>query len=230
MLGSVPPARFIPVAEDSGLIVKLGQQVLEKTCQQIAQWRADGFALDSVSVNLSVKQLELDDFAIRLDRLLKSHDLPAWVLELEITESVIMAVADAFSVLEAIRALGVKLSIDDFGTGYSSLAYLKQLPVDILKIDRAFVTGIGTGIDSEAIIRTIIGLARSLGLNTVAEGVEEQAQVDFFLQREGCTTIQGYFFMAARRRRNCSCGIGARKLHKQRRCDGFAPERAATHQ
>ncbi|KPC54183.1 putative bifunctional diguanylate cyclase/phosphodiesterase [Amantichitinum ursilacus] len=193
VLGVVPPSRFIPVAEDSGLIIKLGQQVLEKTCQQIAQWRADGFAITSVSVNLSVKQLELDDFAVRLAHLLETYDLPASVLELEITESVIMAVADAFSVLEAIRALGVKLSIDDFGTGYSSLAYLKQLPVDILKIDRAFVTGIGTGIDSEAIIRTIIGLARSLGLRTVAEGVEERAQVDF-LQREGCTTIQGYFY------------------------------------
>lgn len=193
VLGVVPPSRFIPVAEDSGLIIKLGQQVLEKTCQQIAQWRADGFAIASVSVNLSVKQLELDDFAVRLAQLLETYDLPASVLELEITESVIMAVADAFSVLEAIRALGVKLSIDDFGTGYSSLAYLKQLPVDILKIDRAFVTGIGTGIDSEAIIRTIIGLARSLGLRTVAEGVEERAQVDF-LQREGCTTIQGYFY------------------------------------
>lgn len=192
-LGSVSPARFIPVAENSGLIVRLGDQVLEKTCRQIAQWRGAGFAINSVSVNLSVKQLERDDFPARLASLLSICNLPASTLELEITESVIMAAADAFSMLEAIKALGVKLSIDDFGTGYSSLAYLKQLPVHILKIDRAFVLGIGVGNDSEAIIRTIIGLAGSLGLSTVAEGVEELAQVEF-LQREGCTTIQGFYF------------------------------------
>ncbi|QLG86823.1 EAL domain-containing protein [Chitinibacter bivalviorum] len=192
-LGHVPPVRFIPVAEDTGLIVALGDQILEKTCQQLRDWRSSGFNIPCVSVNLSVKQLERTDFPAHLAQLLHLYQLPATALELEITESVIMAVDDAIETLDAIRALGVKLSIDDFGTGYSSLAYLKQLPVQVLKIDRAFILGIGSGKDNEAIIRTIISLASSLGLSTVAEGVEEATQIRF-LQEEGCSTIQGFYY------------------------------------
>jgi diguanylate cyclase (GGDEF)-like protein len=192
-LGVVPPSRFIPVAEETGLIVALGNQVLEKTCRQMSQWRRVGFEISCVSVNLSVKQLERAGFAERLKALLIEHDLPASCLELEITESVIMSVDDAFAILDKLRHMGVGLSIDDFGTGYSSLAYLKRLPVQTLKIDRAFVLGIGASAGDEAIIRTIIGLAGSLGLSTVAEGVEEQTQVDF-LHAEGCSTIQGYHY------------------------------------
>jgi diguanylate cyclase (GGDEF)-like protein len=192
-LGVVPPSRFIPVAEETGLIVALGNQVLEKTCHQLAQWRRAGFEIPCVSVNLSVKQLERAGFSGRLKELLIESDLPASCLELEITESVIMAVDDAFAILDELRHMGVGLSIDDFGTGYSSLAYLKRLPVQTLKIDRAFVLGIGASAGDEAIIRTIIGLAGSLGLSTVAEGVEEQTQVDF-LHAEGCNTIQGFHF------------------------------------
>lgn len=192
-LGMVAPIRFIPIAEESGLIVALGELILEQTCQQLQQWRTTGFDVPCVSVNVSVKQLELADFPHHLAALLHRYQLPASALELEITESVIMAVDNAIDTLNAIRALGVKLSIDDFGTGYSSLAYLKQLPVQVLKIDRAFVLGIGNGQDNEAIIRTIIGLATSLGLSTVAEGVELQEQIDF-LYAEGCQTIQGYFY------------------------------------
>ncbi|MEI8161532.1 MAG: EAL domain-containing protein [Betaproteobacteria bacterium] len=191
VLGVVPPVRFIPVAEETGLIVALGDQVLEKTCRQLSRWRREGFDIPCVSVNLSVKQLERAGFSDRVQALLQEYELPPSVLELEITESVIMAVDDAFAVLDSIRQLGVGLSIDDFGTGYSSLAYLKRLPIQVLKIDRAFVIGIGESPGDEAIIRTIVALAESLGLKTVAEGVEDQAQVDF-LKAEGCCTIQGY--------------------------------------
>lgn len=193
VLGQVAPVRFIPVAEQTGLIVALGDQVLEKTCRQLAQWRREGFEISCVSVNLSVKQLERSGFPERVSELLAEHQLPPSCLELEITESVIMAVDDAFAVLESIRDLGVGLSIDDFGTGYSSLSYLKRLPVQVLKIDRAFVLGIGGDAGDEAIIRAIVALATSLGLTTVAEGVEEQTQVDF-LHAEGCSTIQGYHY------------------------------------
>ncbi|WP_158020824.1 putative bifunctional diguanylate cyclase/phosphodiesterase [Chromobacterium sphagni] len=193
MLGSVPPARFIPIAEECGLILPLGELVLEKTCRQLAQWRQQGFSIPSVSVNLSVKQLEHDDLPQRIQALLDRHGLAPGQLELEITESVIMAVDDAIVTLAALRKLGVRLSIDDFGTGYSSLAYLRQLPVQVLKIDRSFIMGIGAGKDGEAIIRTIIALAASLGLDPVAEGVETQAQVDF-LRQAGCTAIQGFHY------------------------------------
>ncbi|AUH51010.1 hypothetical protein CXB49_09395 [Chromobacterium sp. ATCC 53434] len=191
-LGVVGPARFIPIAEDSGQIVALGGLVLEKTCHQLARWRDDGIALLPVSVNLSVRQLELEGFAGRVRAVLDRYSLSPALLELEITESVIMAADDALAALEALRALGVRLSIDDFGTGYSSLAYLRQLPVQALKIDRTFILGIGAG-GGEAIIRSIVSLAASLGLETVAEGVEDASQVDF-LGSAGCTVIQGFYY------------------------------------
>ncbi|WP_052941381.1 putative bifunctional diguanylate cyclase/phosphodiesterase [Chromobacterium subtsugae] len=192
-LGSVGPARFIPVAEECGLILLLGERVLEKACRQLSLWRQQGFAISSISVNLSVRQLERDDFPRQVQALLDKHAIPADSLELEITESVIMAADDAIAALAALRRQGVRLSIDDFGTGYSSLAYLRQLPVQVLKIDRSFITCIGAGKDGEAIIHTIIALASSLGLAPVAEGVETQAQVDF-LNQAGCTTIQGFYY------------------------------------
>ena len=146
-----------------------------------------------VSVNVSVKQLEQSDFPEQIEALLARHGLPPSCLELEITESVIMAADDAIGMLERIRSLGVQLAIDDFGTGYSSLAYLKQLPVEVLKIDRAFITGIGQSTGDEAIIHAVISLANSLGLATVAEGVEEAGQAAF-LSEAGCDIIQGYYY------------------------------------
>jgi diguanylate cyclase (GGDEF)-like protein len=192
-LGPVSPGRFIPIAEETGLIVALGALVLEKTCQQIRAWLDAGYAAPCVSVNVSVKQLEQDQFPERIATLLHQYDLPPSSLELEITESVIMAADDAIGMLERIHNLGVKLAIDDFGTGYSSLTYLKQLPVEVLKIDRAFIVGIGQSSHDEAIIRTIITLADNLGLATVAEGVEEENQVTF-LTAAGCNLIQGYYY------------------------------------
>ncbi|AXE33156.1 putative bifunctional diguanylate cyclase/phosphodiesterase [Chromobacterium phragmitis] len=189
--GMIPPSRFIPAAEESGLIIPLGERVLEKCCGQLAQWRHEGFALPSLAVNLSVKQLERDDFLPRIAALLERWELPPEQLELEITESVIMQADDAAAALSALRRLGIRLAIDDFGTGYSSLAYLAKLPVQVLKIDRSFVLGIGRG--GDAIVSTILSLAASLGLEAVAEGVEEPAQADW-LRQAGCGTIQGYLY------------------------------------
>ncbi|MFG6430618.1 putative bifunctional diguanylate cyclase/phosphodiesterase [Roseateles sp. LYH14W] len=190
-LGAVPPGRFISVAEESGLIVELGAWVLEQACQQLVRWDSEGLPVPHVSVNVSVRQLERGDFVDHVRAVLQRSGLAPGRLELEITESVIMKTDNALEALAALDCLGVRLSVDDFGTGYSSLAYLKQMPIETLKIDRSFVSGIGEQQGDEAIIRTVIALARSLGLSTVAEGVETQAQLDF-LRREGCEQVQGF--------------------------------------
>ena len=192
-LGVVSPARFIPVAEDTGYIVELGAWVLRTACRQLAAWRVQGLAVPRMSVNLSVKQLERGDIVEQVRGILEDSGVDAAMLELEITESVIMAVGDAIGILERLRALGVHLAVDDFGTGYSSLSYLKLLPIQTLKIDRAFVLGIGENTGDEAIIRTVVGLATSLGLSTVAEGVDATHQADF-LRAAGCNQIQGYLY------------------------------------
>jgi len=192
-LGSVPPARFIPLAEENGLIIALGAWVLRESCRQLAAWDAAGFKVPQMSINLSVKQLERGDFPQLLRDVLTETGVDPARLEFEITESVIMAVEDALAMLEDLRATGVSLSIDDFGTGYSSLAYLKALPVQTLKIDRSFITGIGENRSDEAIIRCVVDLSRSLGLSTVAEGVETQQQA-LFLRELGCNQIQGYLY------------------------------------
>ncbi len=192
-LGAVPPVRFIPIAEDTGFIVELGAWVLRTACRQLAAWRAAGVNVPKMSVNLSVKQLERDDVVSVVQAALDEAGLEPSSLELEVTESIIMAVDDAFSILEKLRALGVQIAVDDFGTGYSSLSYLKLLPIHTLKIDRAFVLGIGQNPGDEAIIRAIIAIASSLGLSTVAEGVDAEHQIGF-LRELGCGQIQGYYY------------------------------------
>ena len=190
-LGSVPPSRFIPLAEDSGVIVSLGNWVLRETCRQVMQWQGSGFDLPQVSVNLSVKQLERPEFIDTLDQILVDTGMDPARLKLEITESVVMAVSDAFELLERLRRLGITLALDDFGTGYSSLSYLKMLPVQQLKIDQSFVVGIGSNPGDEAIIRSVMALARSLDFEVVAEGVETAEQADF-LAALGCDQLQGF--------------------------------------
>jgi diguanylate cyclase (GGDEF)-like protein len=190
-LGLVMPMRFIPLAEDSGLIIGLGNWVLRETCRQVMQWRKSGFDLPQVSVNLSVKQLERPEFIDVLSRILDETGMDAASLKLELTESVVMAVGDAFDLLARLRDLGISLALDDFGTGYSSLSYLKLLPVQQLKIDKSFVDGIGKNSGDEAIIRTVMELARSLDFEVVAEGVETVEQSDF-LAGLGCEQLQGH--------------------------------------
>ena len=189
--GPVPPSQFIPLAEDTGLIVRLGEWVLREACLQAMRWQEQGLALPSIAVNLSVKQLEHPDFMGQLAAVVEDSGWPTDRLELEITESMIMDGERAIETLNLLREAGFGIAIDDFGTGYSSLAYLKRLPVTALKIDRSFVDGIGRGGGDEAIIRTVVALAQRLGCTTVAEGVETEEQRRVLLG-EGVDLLQGY--------------------------------------
>ncbi|MFT3818922.1 MAG: EAL domain-containing protein [Rubrivivax sp.] len=193
--GSVPPSAFIPVAEDTDLIVDIGRWVLEGACAQLKAWSAlPHLAHLQLSVNVSARQFRQPDFVAQVGAALQAHGVAPQRLKLELTESlVLLNVDDAVAKMHAIRALGVGLSMDDFGTGQSSLAYLIQLPLDQLKIDQSFVRQVDATRAGAVLVQTIIGMARSLGLNLVAEGVETPAQRDF-LERSGCEHYQGYLF------------------------------------
>ncbi|MDR3387368.1 MAG: EAL domain-containing protein [Rudaea sp.] len=192
-LGEIPPSVFIPLAEEAGLIVKIGEFVLYRACAQLRDWQLRGLTGITMSVNLSALQLLRDELTQRLCEILAELDLVPQQLELELTESVLMANAElAIHTLDRLHALGIAISIDDFGTGYSSLSYLKRLPIDALKIDRTFVGDITTDPDDEAITKTIITMAHSLGLNVVAEGVETLEQLEY-LHEQGCDEIQGHW-------------------------------------
>ncbi|MTW19689.1 EAL domain-containing protein [Allochromatium palmeri] len=192
--GLVAPDRFIPLAEETGLIVPLGEWVLRQACAQGQSWRAGGLADLTVAVNLSGRQLRAPDLVERVTRVLEETGLPPARLKLELTESMIMGQGErALDLLRGLKRLGVRLSIDDFGTGYSSLAYLKRLPIDELKIDRDFVRDIPADSSDMEIAATIIAMARNLRLNVIAEGVETSEQCDFLI-RQGCMAGQGYLF------------------------------------
>ncbi|PJD00466.1 sensor domain-containing diguanylate cyclase [Janthinobacterium sp. BJB1] len=192
-LGLVPPARFIPLAEDSGFINQLGKWVLDEACRQMMRWQAQGLRVPKMAVNLSVKQFERGSIAGMVADILKETGLEPQRLQLEVTESVIMNTGDALGFINDLHAIGVGLAIDDFGTGYSSLAYLKQLPVQTLKIDRSFIKDISTDVNDEAIAIAIIQLGKSMQLSVIAEGVETEEQAAFLL-RHGCKLAQGYFY------------------------------------
>ncbi len=193
-LGQVPPDRFIPIAEDSGLIVPIGEWVLREACRQAKAWLDSGNPLERVAVNLSGVQIQRGDIVATVSRILAETGLPPERLELEITETYIMRQAERdIRVLEQLRDLGVKLAIDDFGTGQSSLGYLKRLPVDKLKIDRSFVMDIPQDADDAAITRAIVALGHSLRLKVLAEGVETPQQ-EAFLKELGCDAVQGYYY------------------------------------
>lgn len=194
VLGFVPPGRFIPIAEESGLIVPIGRWVLREACQLAMGWYQRGVRGVAVAVNISALQFRRDDIVANVRDALAETGLPAEYLELELTESLLMEHAE--EVLETVlrlKGLGVRLSIDDFGTGYSSLSYLKRFAVDRLKIDQGFVRDMVDDPDDAAIVRAIIQLGRSLKLDVIAEGAESRTQVDF-LMREGCREAQGYYF------------------------------------
>lgn len=190
--GLIAPGFFIPLAEETGLIIPLGEFVLRQACKQARQWQLDGVAAIRVSVNLSVKQLRQGNFVSLVRQVLEETGLPADRLELELTESQLLDDIDnAINISRQLRALGVKLAIDDFGTGYSSLSYLKRFPVDFVKIDRSFISELDQVGEDSAIVRAIIAMVHSLELKVVAEGVETQAQMDF-LKAHGCDEMQGY--------------------------------------
>jgi diguanylate cyclase (GGDEF)-like protein len=191
--GTLSPAEFIPVAEETGMIVPLGARVLREACQQTAAWRTRPGGADlEVSVNLSARQLADAELVSTVTNALLDSGLPAEALWLEITETTIMDDAETAShTLGELRRLGIHLAIDDFGTGYSSLAYLRRFPIEQLKIDRSFVDGLGTDPDDDAIVALIISLAHTLRLRTVAEGVEAAEQLTT-LRRLGCDTVQGF--------------------------------------
>ncbi len=192
-LGSIPPGIFIPVAEESGLIVDIGGWVLREACRQAAQWHESGMQHLPVAVNISVAQFRRDNLLERVTETLRDSRLPPGLLELELTESVLMQEQDrVITALDRLRSVGVNISIDDFGTGYSSLAYLRRLAVGKLKIDRSFVqAAVDDGRGGGRIVRAIIDMARALELQTVAEGVETAAQLAM-LRSAGCDIAQGY--------------------------------------
>jgi EAL domain-containing protein (putative c-di-GMP-specific phosphodiesterase class I) len=191
----VSPGTFIPIAEETGLIVAIGSWVLDRACRQVRAWQErSGDDSLTISVNVAARQFEDPALIGTVQRSLRRSGLPPSSLKLEITESAIMADAEgAVTTLRALKALGVQVAIDDFGTGYSSLAYLKQFPVDILKIDRSFVDGLGRDPHDTAIVRSVVALAKTLELRLTAEGIETPEQRDQLAMLE-CEFGQGYLF------------------------------------
>jgi EAL domain-containing protein (putative c-di-GMP-specific phosphodiesterase class I) len=193
-MDTVGPAQLIPLLEQTGLITEVGEWVLRESCRFIRDQLDAGLQPVNVSVNLSARQFRDPELQAKIERALNEYDVPANCLELELTEGVVMEnTATAIRILDALYALGIRLSIDDFGTGYSSLGYLKRFPVDFLKIDRSFVHELPDDQDDAAIVRAIIALSRNLGISTVAEGVETEPQARF-LANAGCDIAQGFLY------------------------------------
>lgn len=192
-LGLVPPMDFIPVAEESGLIIPIGEWVLRTACRQTKAWLDEGIPIPRIAVNISVLQFVQSGFPRQVARILKETGLPASVLELEITESLLMKdEKNAAATLKALKALGVQLAIDDFGTGYSSLSRLRRFPIDRIKIDQSFIRTVTTNQDDKAIASAIISMADSLNLQVLAEGVETSSQFNY-LRAKTCDEVQGYY-------------------------------------
>lgn len=193
-LGMIPPIQFIPLAEDTGLIVTIGQWILKEASHQTRKWQDQWNLPLCISINFCARQLRQEDISGMIKETLDDAGLDPVYLEIEITESALMEnVGKSIEGLKKLKELGIKISIDDFGTGYSSLSYLTRLPLDRIKIDRSFINGIPDDSDNVAITKTIIDLAKNLNLSVVAEGVETHEQLDF-LKKRGCETIQGFYF------------------------------------
>jgi EAL domain-containing protein (putative c-di-GMP-specific phosphodiesterase class I) len=194
--GLLPPSEFIAIAEESGLIIPLGRYVLEEACQQVARWQQE-FPTEpplQISVNLSPRQFDDPNLVADVAAALSSAQIGAAALKLEVTEGLIMRdTAKSIETLRKLKEFGVTIAIDDFGTGYSSLSYLRKLPLDVLKIDRSFVQGIGTSAEDDAIVRAVISMAQSLGLSVTAEGIETDEQARL-LREWSCQAGQGYLF------------------------------------
>ena len=193
-LGVIQPSAFIPLAEETGLIVELGAWVIKTACRQSRAWQDAGGATVNMAVNLSARQLDPDQLINTVADALRQSGLAPERLELELTETAIMSDAvEAIGILNDLKSLGVRLSLDDFGTGYSSLNYLRRFPLDSIKIDRSFIQGVDESANDRAIVKTIIALASNLNMNVIAEGVESRSQAQF-LKLNGCHEMQGYFF------------------------------------
>ncbi|MCH1623963.1 sensor domain-containing protein [Ferdinandcohnia quinoae] len=192
-IGHISPAEFIPLAEDTGLILSIGEWVITTVCKKIKEWHKKGYKSVSVAVNLSAKQFQQSKLAEIIKTAIDSNQIDPKFLEFEITEGAIQDAEKALLTLTKLKEIGVQIAVDDFGTGYSSLSYLKRFPIDTLKIDQSFVKDVLTDNKDAAITTTIIHLAESLGLAVIAEGVEEQEQVEFF-KSMNCHKAQGYFF------------------------------------
>jgi EAL domain-containing protein (putative c-di-GMP-specific phosphodiesterase class I) len=191
----VTPAQFITLAEESGLILSIGQWVLETACAQLKSWQQNPLTRDLVlSVNVSAKQFHQNDFVSQVRDAAQRHAINLTQIKLELTESMLLEnVEDTIATMNALKELGVRFSLDDFGTGYSSLQYLKRLPLNQLKIDQSFVHDLNIDSSDQAIVRTVIAMAQSLNLDVIAEGVETEAQRQFLLD-SGCRHFQGYLF------------------------------------
>jgi predicted signal transduction protein with EAL and GGDEF domain len=195
--GYISPTSFIPIAEDTGLIVPLGEWVFDRACAQAAAWQRLGFPKIPIAVNVSGVQFQRQDIAEVVQRKLAAYKLDPSLLHIEITETAIVSARErAIGLLAQLRAMGVRLALDDFGTGYSSLSYLKSFPIDTLKIDRSFVAEMLTDHTTASIIEAIVSMTRILGLSVIAEGVEDHAQLAF-LKQIGCDVVQGYYFSSA---------------------------------
>jgi len=193
-LGSIPPMEFIPIAEETGLIHSIGEWVMKTACEQKKEWQAAGFRKLRVSVNLSPRQFHYVNVVEMITDILRKTGIDPRSLDVEITESALMERLDeATETLRRLKEMGTHITIDDFGTGYSSLMYLKTFPIDMLKIDKSFVHDIVTDTDDRAITQAIISMAHSLKLEVVAEGVEEEPQLEI-LKSQGCDIIQGFLF------------------------------------
>jgi len=194
-LGLVSPAQFIPMAEESGLILPIGKWVLETACAQLQAWQKNSVTRNLVlAVNVSAIQFRQSDFVAQVKDIIQHYAINPMLLKLELTEGLLLHdIEDTIATMDALTKIGVRFSLDDFGTGYSSLQYLKRLPLDQLKIDQSFVRDIATDSSDRAIVKTIVAMSEALGLSVIAEGVENQAQRDF-LDNHGCQSFQGYLF------------------------------------
>jgi EAL domain-containing protein (putative c-di-GMP-specific phosphodiesterase class I) len=190
----VPPARFIPLAEEYGLVTSIGEWVLASVCAQIRRWHDEGLGDIKVGVNLSAGQFANDATVSYVERTLRDYRIDPQCLGLEITEGTVMGDPDkAVAALRRLKAIGVSVSLDDFGTGYSSLSYLKRFPIDVLKIDKSFVDDVTTNPADAAIALSVVSLAHNLNMRVIAEGVETREQMEF-LTHHGCDEMQGYYF------------------------------------
>ena len=194
--GFVSPAKFIPIAEASGLIHGIGEWVLDQVCGQLKEWQDKQFKPVRIAVNISPKQFQMESFSWMLRSKINDYGITPCSLEVEITESALTNITETLETLNELKIIGVYISVDDFGTGYSSLSYLKQYPIDIIKIDRSFIKDLESDIRNEAIVKTIINLAHNLGMTVVAEGVEKNKQASILLEAN-CQKAQGFLYSQA---------------------------------